>query len=140
MAPTLARFFSMGFILRSSLGSTRIAQPASFSACKDKVCDHWMVTVSGTEALTVAVPEGVVPLPLTVTIEVPGAAFALDSPFEAPQEVKEIMLRLTAKRKATVQKALYFLLSCRRRIANKNTVNPPGRKMPARFKADRSWD
>ena len=92
-----------------------------------------MVTVSGAEAVTTPIPEGVVPLPLIVTVEVPWAALVLAKPFGPPHEVKveNPMPIPTSKTSPHVPPRT---MNRRRRRASKPKATAPGNRKPLNCK------
>ena len=96
---------------------------------------HWIVTVSGAVAVTVLPPDGVVPLPVMVTVTVPGAAVV--RPLEPPQDVIASAPMPSASRAHRLQRAVDFATRLRANTRN-NPAIAPGISRPARRRFDLS--
>jgi hypothetical protein len=88
-----------------------------------------MVTVSGADALTKPDPDGVVPLPLIVTVEVPGAT-VVPRPFDPPQDANELIPSPRMMKKQRLEMALPLEIRRRAKTRSKAAI-APGRKKPA---------
>lgn len=94
-----------------------------------------MVTVSGAVAVTVLLPDGVVPLPVMVSVRVPGAAVV--RPLEPPHDVTVRVPRPSENKAHRVQSAVVFATLFRANTRN-NPVNAPGMSRPAKRRLDLS--
>ena len=89
-----------------------------------------MITVSGADAATDPLPEGVVPFPLIETVMVPGAA--VTKLFAPPQEISENRPRPRISR--TQARPKPSQLAVLRRVKRRsNPKNAPGIRSPARL-------
>src|ERR1700761_8707256 len=92
-----------------------------------------MVTVSGMEAVTLPLPDGVVPLPVMVTVTVPGAAVV--KPLDPPHDVTASDPRPSASKAHRLHRAR--ALANRFRANNRSTpAMDPGMSRPARRRLD----